>query len=577
MPMGTYNGPDRLVFAIDLGTTMTAVSYAHLRKGSTPRFCMVTRWLGQEDAQGECKVPSVVRYDNRGDAVQFGAEAIENSSDFEGPLVKWFKLLLHPERLRQQNKITPPKLPPGVTVEKVYRDFIGYVFKHAQKFVQETSVDADEVTARTSLNYHVVLAIPNGWDAVQQGFLRKVLVDAGVFPYNFDARRLSFVTESEASVHFAIQYSNDIDQWLHQGTCFAVLDAGGSTVDTTIYRCLSEDPLQLEEVTASECVQAGSALLDEEAESLLRKKLKNSSAYCEHYVAAFVAEWEKKTKRRFDGNDQLITLGADRVRLNRTELSDIFQGPIAVIIKSVNEILSRAGVTCKAVVLVGGFAESQYLRKFIKSCLTVRGIKASLIDEATKKAAAEGACIWFAKQVVVARAARATYGVQVFGDYHPELHCERANLRFRSQEGRLCVPGLFSPLVVKNQVIHSNESASFQYFQLYDTKPSASQLGEFQGDLFCADGDKVPTWVRDVDGIAYDPALRRVCALKADLSGLRNSLKPMLNATGKQYWRVDFKVEVFFGQTALCASLVWDEFGVQKKGAVSIIPDAVLR
>lgn len=121
-----------------------------------------------------------------------------------------------------------------------------------------------------------MLAIPNGWDVVQQGFLRDAVVLAGILPEGYEPRRLQFVSEAEASVHFALQHS-DGERWLRPGTNFLVLDAGGSTVDTTLYRCTAITPkLQLEEVTASECVQAGSVFVDRDAEKMLRLKLKES-------------------------------------------------------------------------------------------------------------------------------------------------------------------------------------------------------------------------------------------------------------------------------------------------------------
>lgn len=87
--------------------------------------------------------------------------------------------------------------------------------------------------------------------------MRDAFVMAGVLPRGHANDRLQFVTEAEASVHFALEHS-DGDRWLTVGTNFSVLDAGGSTVDTTMYRCTALTPkLKLEEVTSSECVQAG--------------------------------------------------------------------------------------------------------------------------------------------------------------------------------------------------------------------------------------------------------------------------------------------------------------------------------
>jgi len=71
--------------------------------------------------------------------------------------------------------------------------------------------------------------------------------------YNADSR-VEFITEGKASVHFALAYTKGAN-WLSKDAMFMVTDAGGSTVDSTLYECKSAESLVLEEVCASECVQ----------------------------------------------------------------------------------------------------------------------------------------------------------------------------------------------------------------------------------------------------------------------------------------------------------------------------------
>ena len=151
-----------------------------------------------------------------------------------------------------------------------------YLFDHACEFFKTGSHDGETIFTRLKDSFTIVAATPNGWDIVQQTFLRDAFVRAGVLPANHNPNRLQFVTEAEASVHFALEHSEG-ERWLTPATVFGVLDAGGSTVDTTLYRCAEMLPkLKLEEVTSSECVQAGSVFVDRDAERLLRLKLKGS-------------------------------------------------------------------------------------------------------------------------------------------------------------------------------------------------------------------------------------------------------------------------------------------------------------
>ena len=83
---------------------------------------------------------------------------------------------------------------------------------------------------------------------------------------------------------------------------FAVDDAGGSTVDSTLYECKETTPkIILEEVCASECVQAGSVFIDRAAEHMLKAKLQGSRFGEDVCIQGILEEFERKTKRRFDG------------------------------------------------------------------------------------------------------------------------------------------------------------------------------------------------------------------------------------------------------------------------------------
>lgn len=200
--------------------------------------------------------------------------------------------------MRTKNNILEiPALPNGVSLKQIYAHFLSYLFKHSVEFFKSNSHDGELIWARLKDSFDLVLAIPNGWDTTQQGFLRDMVVLADVLPKGHDAKRLQFVSEAEASVHFALEHSDGI-RWLSPGTNFAVLDAGGSTVDTTLYRCSATQPkLALEEVTASDCVQAGAVFVDRDAEKMLRLKLKGSKFGADEYIQEMMQIFERKTVR----------------------------------------------------------------------------------------------------------------------------------------------------------------------------------------------------------------------------------------------------------------------------------------
>jgi hypothetical protein len=165
-----------------------------------------------------------------------------------------------PEYDSPTNKSPPieiPPLPRGVTLKTVYTDFFKYIYNHTHHFFVGNTPAGSRIWDRLHLIGAItfVLAMPNGWEADQQVFLRDVAISAGFMKPKAAEERLKFVTEGEASVHYALAHTQS-RSWLRAGTIFAVSDAGGSTVDTTLYECKGLEPsLNLEEACASECVQ----------------------------------------------------------------------------------------------------------------------------------------------------------------------------------------------------------------------------------------------------------------------------------------------------------------------------------
>jgi hypothetical protein len=147
-----------------------------------------------------------------------------------------------------------PELPEGVTLEEVYVEFLRYLYMTTRNYFVKGTPNGSNIWDRLADRIVIVLCTPNGWDMSQYSFLRTAAIKAGLVRESDADARLEFITEGEASVHYALAHTKGLN-WLQRGTMFAVIDAGGSTVDSTLYECKSINPLILEEVCASECVQ----------------------------------------------------------------------------------------------------------------------------------------------------------------------------------------------------------------------------------------------------------------------------------------------------------------------------------
>jgi hypothetical protein len=124
---------------------------------------------------------------------------------------------------------------------------------HTRQFFETTTPKGAEIWTRVRDAIVIVLATPNGWDIREQDVLRKAAIRASLVTEENAGQLLQFVTEAEASVHYVL--AQKPGDWLKKKTVFAVIDCGGSTVDTTVYRCVSTDPLNLKEACPSECIQ----------------------------------------------------------------------------------------------------------------------------------------------------------------------------------------------------------------------------------------------------------------------------------------------------------------------------------
>lgn len=152
--------------------------------------------------------------------------------------------------------INIPPLPQGVTLKQVYSDFLRYLFISTKSYFEDNTPNGSRIWSRLQDGIVIVLATPNGWDTAQQGFLQEAAIDATIVTRATAETNLEFVTEAEASVHYVLAHQQHT--WLNAGTSFVVVDAGGSTVDSTLYECKALRPkIILQEVCASECVQVG--------------------------------------------------------------------------------------------------------------------------------------------------------------------------------------------------------------------------------------------------------------------------------------------------------------------------------
>ena len=128
-----------------------------------------------------------------------------------------------------------------------------YLMENTQRYFEMTAANGAEIWARLRDSIVIVLATPNAWYIQEQATLRKAAVMASLVTEENAGHLLQFVTEAEASAHYVLAHHPG--DWLQKKNVFAIVDCGGSTVDTAVYRCVSVTPLILKETCPSESIQ----------------------------------------------------------------------------------------------------------------------------------------------------------------------------------------------------------------------------------------------------------------------------------------------------------------------------------
>ncbi|KAL8278912.1 hypothetical protein RQP46_008581 [Phenoliferia psychrophenolica] len=286
-PPQVFAGVEKLVLALDIGTTTSSISVAHLAPGTIPVVEPITTHE---------QVPTEVLYNAEGGVVACGVdcrtpENLERAKAEGLHLAQFFKLSLHPATMQfatpSSSQSTSssstgaksylptfevPELPPTVSIESVYASFMHYMSTSPPRIVQESVDD-----------------------------------------------RVRFTREAEASVNYSLK-KEDVREWMKPGATFTVIDAGGSTVDICMYMCEAITPkLLIREVKPSECIQAGGVFVDRAAASFLQQKLAGSMFGDAAHISEMIKKFEEKTKRKFTGDElpnstSIIHFGANNHR-----------------------------------------------------------------------------------------------------------------------------------------------------------------------------------------------------------------------------------------------------------------------
>ncbi|KAG8793236.1 hypothetical protein FRC12_003453 [Ceratobasidium sp. 428] len=594
--------PKKIILGIDIGTTQSAVSFAFLYPGGPQSLYRISKWPGQDPQKGESKVPTIIYYDRRGEAVLFGAEAAKlttaEAEEQGWRLARHFKLHLHPKAMQQKYNLKVQPLPDGISLEKVYSDFMVFLLQHTQETFESRVMGGADLWEELRNDMTIVLAHPNGWTIKEQNFLRQAAIAAKCTTEAKGHEQIHFVSEAEASMHFCM-FGTDIHRRLEPGVGLVICDAGGSTIDTTAYRVKNTSPvLELEEMKVSACVQAGGVFVDLECEKHLKgvlDKIELDEEERNDYIQDGVKDFEAFAKQSFGLKGPHDIFPADhridmRCRLQRPQ-HNIRRGVITLtrrvvhfgvsLITALRRSLGAFDSKCLGLVPSVYYSLEDLATAptcAVSYCLSLAALGAllqwltnqraslslynlrPLIRDNSSKAVADGAVIWSAKHSVVRRATRMFYGTTVNTHYDPRNpdHLGRTILKFPNEVE--CVHGRWSQIVGRGVVVGNAEAIREPY---YSIRKGFNRRNELSAPIYA--------WTNDG---RLNKGYEKICEIVADLSGMRQTPKKEVGPDG-DYYKRGFNIALQFGGTELRAFLEWEEDGKTRTGPALIIPKAL--
>jgi molecular chaperone DnaK (HSP70) len=379
------------------------------------------------------KVPTELRYE--GSACKWGFQIRPNDERFQ-----WFKLDLDPfvptEASELSKKYPDLKaLPPGYQHQPttLVTDFLESLRQHAERILILKL--GEEIIRSTPVEY--IITVPAMWSEAAQAKTRQCAEKAGMNKY----ASVHIISEPEAAAIYALDSMDPTS--LHVGDTYVLCDAGGGTVDLISYRVTAVRPvLRVEEAAPGTGSLCGSTFLNRIFRRHMESKYGGMLGWDSETMDEAMERFETVIKRTFSGDpneefaipvpglrdnpDKGIKRG--RIRMGGDELETVvFRVVTDKVIELVKAQMEATGTLAKAVLLVGGYGQSAYLRDAISKAIAPIPVTqppygwTAVVRGALIKGLAEIAPS-LTRINVESRTARKYYGIVVSVTYRKGVH-----------------------------------------------------------------------------------------------------------------------------------------------------------
>jgi len=263
-------------------------------------------------------------------------------------------------------------------------------------------------------------------------------------------------------------------------------------------------------------------------------------------------------------NDGECNIRYGQLKMTGVDVASFFEPSIQCIIDSIKKQRLKPHKKFTHIVLVGGFAASDWLYKQVSEALKAKGFSVVRPDHHVNKAVADGAISYYTDHFVQTRVSKLTYGYSGWLRYDPSNPEHRKRPTFTIASGLEQITVFRVMLLANKQVPETNEIRRTLIWELND-------LSTVSCDVYCYRGIVADNAFMDTNPDLYS----KLCTIKVDLSHLSNTsnVRTLARVSGGSgvYYEVKADLVMLFGGTEIEALLCWKENGVEKRSNAAVL------
>ncbi|KAL9947027.1 hypothetical protein D7B24_005666 [Verticillium nonalfalfae] len=593
---------DRLIVGVDFGTTFSGVAAVYT--GTPDDIEIIKTWPGGNGITSD-KVPTEIAYTFPSTPTSPSVSssstptpasgpgqtpASHSGSGGEGnPTIKWgFQFRPEESRLRciklflDRSQKLPFYVSPldtaaqlrsyDKTVIDAVSDYLTQIYAHTMDTL--TRRYGESFMASTKVDW--VLTCPAVWSDAAKNTTLQAAERAGMG----EKSEIQMISEPEAAAVYTLKAIQP--NHLNVNDNFIVCDAGGGTVDLIAYKIMSLNPLQVEESAVGTGGLCGSAFLNYRFEEHVRNRIGHSRfdemkvkkgktwqmglRYFEEFVKRnFNEDEHHEVNVPFPGlpDDEEAGLDCGFLVMTAEQVKDIFEPVVKEVCDlvqgQVRDLRSKGGIV-SGIILVGGFGQSDYLYRRLKTHFASAApppyterpthATATALTEAGSIEVMQPVYAWTAVvrgavlrglegSMVISRKARMHYGTSYATVYDDEKHSVSERYWSPLWE-RWMVSDRMQWHIAKGEAISPVSPIAFHYTRNF--RPGQSLV--VTDDLIACEADEPP--------VAYGRDLVNVCTLTTDLNAVPRSLFTRLTTTrGVEFDNLDFTLEMIVDSAGL--------------------------